>query len=387
MLGWEVAYFNTGRLKKQEIYNPEHFTVEFDRSHTQLLDVEFSLAFGESTYDLQLQALDQEFKFFDFSSSRVVDTFDASVLSSTTKTFRYNEWVEAPGYKFKIQRGVGMDRFLTEQSTSTSSFEFVPQERVATWGMEHLVLETSDKPQSALLTLSLEGALPQKMADYLNASVQALQAYELREKNQMAVNTIAFIDAQISEIELALRSSESLLEQFRADNLIVNLGSEAEQILTYFLELEEEKAALTLKRAFYESVLTFLKQETTYSGLSLPNLASIQDPLVVQLAEQLIESSVNLERLNYALGENNPAVIQLKKEVEYTRQALYNVTRSAFESSDLVLNDVNNRLQAAQTKISKLPTTEQQLISIKREYELSGVSINCCSKSGLKPEF
>ena len=230
-----------------------------------------------------------------------------------------------------------MDRFLTEQSTSTSSFEFVPQERVATWGMEHLVLETSDKPQSALLTLSLEGALPQKMADYLNASVQALQAYELREKNQMAVNTIAFIDAQISEIELALRSSESLLEQFRADNLIVNLGSEAEQILTYFLELEEEKAALTLKRAFYESVLTFLKQETTYSGLSLPNLASIQDPLVVQLAEQLIESSVNLERLNYALGKNNPAVIQLKKEVEYTRQALYNVTRSAFESSDLGL--------------------------------------------------
>ena len=218
----------------------------------------------------------------------------------------------------------------------TSSFRFQSYEQVANWAIDNLKTQSNDKQQNSLLKLELEGHLIQKLADYLNASVDELQAYELREKNLMAVNTIDFIDGQLVEIEFDLKQSEAALEQFRAENLIVDLGSEAEQMLEYFIQLEEEKASLDLQRAFYNYVLEFLENEQSYSGLSLPTLSTFNDPFVVQLSEQLVETSVTLERMSYSLDASNPAILELRKEVRYTKQALFNATENAL-AGDIVM--------------------------------------------------
>ena len=62
----------------------------------------------------------------------------------------------------------------------------------------------------------------------------------------------------------------------------------------------------------------------------------------------------------------------LENEVAYSRQALLNATNNALSSSYIVLKDVNKRIEAAETKMSKLPSTEQQLINIQRKYEVRG---------------
>ena len=67
-----------------------------------------------------------------------------------------------------------------------------------------------------------------------------------------------------------------------------------------------------------------------------------------------------------------PAILELQKEVRYTKQALYNATENALASSDLVMADIGSRLGEAQKKISRLPATEQQFINIQRQYEISG---------------
>ena len=113
------------------------------------------------------------------------------------------------------------------------------------------------------------------------------------------------------------------------------MSSESEQMLEYFIELEQERAALNLQRSFYKYVMEFLQNKQNYSGLSLPTLSTFNDPLVAQLTEQLVESSVALERYRYSLDGSNPAVIELEKEVQYTKQALYNATQNALSSSNL----------------------------------------------------
>ena len=182
------------------------------------------------------------------------------------------------------------------------------------------------------------------MVYFLNETMAELQAYELRQKNLMALNTIEFIDEQLANISMKLEDSENALEAFRSDNLIVDLSSEAEQVLEYFIELEQERAALSLQRDFYRYVIKFLESKENYSGLSLPTLSTFNDPLVVQLSEQLIESSVELERYKFSLEQSNPAVIELQKEVQYTKQALYNATQNALSSSSIVMTDLDNRL-------------------------------------------
>ena len=302
----------------------------------------------------------------------IQEEFRDALGDGTETSLAYGEWIETPYYKFKISKGESFDKVVTEENLTQSSFYFQSYDAVANWGMETVTTESNDKQQSSLLTMKMAGYLKPQLADYLNASIETLQAYELRQKNLMAINTIAFIDGQLIQIESELRDSESALEEFRSNNLIVDLSSESEQMLEYFIELEQERAALNLQRSFYKYVMEFLQNKQNYSGLSLPTLSTFNDPLVAQLTEQLVESSVALERYRYSLDGSNPAVIELEKEVQYTKQALYNATQNALSSSNLVVDDLNKRLSAAQSKISRLPATEQQLINIQRQYELSG---------------
>ena len=300
-LGWGVKYFNEGRLNRREIYNPEHFSVEFDDTHDQLLGAEFSIDFSEDDFELEFKNLEDKLFAYNFLEAEINKKAEVEEFEElTANVFEYGEWIESSLYRFRILKGEDLPRFLEEQQQTTSAFQFLSYDDIANWAMETIETESNDKQQSSLLTMRLKGPLKEQMADFLNMSIEELQAYELRQ-NLMAINTIQFIDGQLIQIESSLRDSEAALEEFRSNNLIVDLSSESEQMLEYFIELEQERAALNLQRSFYRYVIDFLQNKQNYSGLSLPTLSTFNDPLVAQLTEQLVESSVALERYRYSL--------------------------------------------------------------------------------------
>src|SRR6056300_674675 len=51
-LGWEVAYWNTGRLVESEVYNQAPYKVEFDKTIPQPLGLRFNLILNEDGYSL-----------------------------------------------------------------------------------------------------------------------------------------------------------------------------------------------------------------------------------------------------------------------------------------------------------------------------------------------
>jgi len=371
-IGWETKHFIEGRLNRREEYKPEYYyRVEFDPSHPQLLGMEFKLEFNAEGFTM-LNEWQYPLSVYNFELDEKVEfDFGEVDFDGFVADYGFGEWIETPAFRFRILKGKTFDKVIAEENLTTSSFQFQSYTQVAEWGM-FTIVPSYDEDNGSLVTVSGKGPIKEQLVDYINASIGELQRYELRQKNLMSINTIDFIDGQLISIESNLRNSEAALEEFRANNLIVDLSSESEQMLEYFISLEQERASLNLQRSFYKYVLDFLQSKQNYSGLSLPTLSNFNDPLVQQLAEQLVESSVALERFNYSLEVINPAVIELEKEVAYTKQALYNATQNALSSSNIVLDDINGRIQEAQGKISRLPATEQQLINIQREYEISG---------------
>ena len=197
----------------------------------------------------------------------------------------------------------------------------------------------------------------------------------------MAVNTIEFIDSQLVEIEFDLKQSEAALEQFRADNLIVDLGSRPSKCWSISSNWRRKKPPQPPK-VLLQVRARVLGERTELFRLVFPTLSTFNDPLVVQLSEQLVETSVALERMSYSLDGSNPAILELQKEVRYTKQALAKATENALASSDLVMADIGSRLGEAQKKISRLPATEQQFINIQRQYEISGSQFQLLLEKG-----
>ena len=56
-LGWEVAYWNTGRLVETEVYNQAPYRVEFDKTVPQSLGLRFNLILNEDGYSLSTEAI------------------------------------------------------------------------------------------------------------------------------------------------------------------------------------------------------------------------------------------------------------------------------------------------------------------------------------------
>ena len=346
-LNWDVIYYNKGRLNKREVYNPSHFRITIDRKHLQVIGVEFNIDFRDQNYFLSYDIDEISADRLTLPSNEKLSLLEHSTLEGE---HRYDEWIECDFFRFRVQKGPNLDQFLLNQKYTTSSFKITSKHEVAAWAEKMLEVSKNGKGQNPVLILAMAGPIVPKMVDFLNASILELQDYELQQKNLIAENTIRFIDEQLVEIEDQLSSSQRQLEEFRSENLIVDLNSEASNVLDYFTDLEKEKSAVSLQQDFYEYVLDFLTNNEIYSGLSLPTLNSFNDPLVFQLAERLLLASADYERLKYSLELTNPALISLEQEIEFTKQFLSNVARNALISSKIISEDLDRRLTCCSRK-------------------------------------
>ena len=361
-LGWEVAYWNTGRLVEAEVYNQAPYRVEFDKTVPQPLGLRFNLILNEEGYSLSTEAIGS-LRLFDYQSEESLQFKGEANLDGE---YAYYEWIDSELGSFRV-----IPTQEIKELIDNHYFYFQSYEQIAKQGIRSLNASAESKG-SELLKLSMKGFNKAKIADFLNTTVTELRRFELDEKNLMATNTIAFIDSQLEAIKLDLANTEENLGDFRAENLIVDLGAESSQLMEQYLGLEQERSMLKLQRNFYKYVIDFLASEQSYSGLSLPALSGIEDLLVGALSTELLELSVELEQFKYTLSEENPAIAELEEQLRYTKQSLENATKNALDRTRIVQEDIDSRMSKAMVQITKLPATEQQLFKIQRQYEASG---------------
>ena len=151
-----LILFNKGRLNKREVYKPDHFSVEFDKNHNQLLGAEFSLTFQEDLIELEISQDSKKLKVYNFNQGKEVESDDLVALTPEVKIHAYGEWIEHPLYRFRVLKGHGLQEFLVDQTAMTSSFRFQSYEQVANWAIDNLKTQSNDKQQNSLLKIELE---------------------------------------------------------------------------------------------------------------------------------------------------------------------------------------------------------------------------------------
>ena len=246
-LGWELQIFEQGTLGRREAYGQNYMNIEWDKNHPQIGGLRFDISFLEDGLNITTEQEGKNLRSIDYTKN-IQTTLPKEIdLEADLGSVSWGEWVESKYYRFRILKGIGFDA----EDDRGRSFLFRSYDNVSQWAIKNLTMRSDERDKSSLLFIEMQGNHRQKLADFLNASISELQAYELRQKNQMAINTIEFIDGQLMIIEAALKDSETALEDFRSQNLIIDLNTKSEQMLEYFIALEQEKSALTLKRSFY----------------------------------------------------------------------------------------------------------------------------------------
>lgn len=358
-LNFDVEYYQKGAFTYSELYSNIPVKVEVDWSHMQYTNGMIQITWANNR-TFQINYVDSKYSQIIPSDER---SYEVTKPDLTKKTFAFNEWVELPFTRFRVQA-------LNADAPGTLFIKLRDKESLLKQYTGDNIQVTSADKLSSILSLTLETEQPQKGRDYLNALMRVFLDKELEEKNSIARNTINFIDTQLLGITDSLSQSQSRLQNFRSTNRTNDLSLETNTIYEELARLEQTRAEENFKKSYYLGLQDYMTQEV-YTEVVIPSGLGIEDPVLNNLITQLVELQSEKSRLLASQTENSPTVVEVTRKIKGLNASIKEVLANVIRNSDLILSDLNKRIGRIEAQFGKLPKTEQELLNIKRSYSLN----------------
>ncbi len=347
-LDFGISYFSIGRINKPERYKNAPFVVNLDTSVGQLVNHPVYITIlSKEKYRLEIKNK--------FNINKVLKFGEQFI----NKTFNFNITLK--------------DGFDVNDPAIPENYYFLINDfnKLANQYKNKLTITTLTK-KGSILNLSLQGYVPQKLVDYLNKITEVYIRAGLEEKNQIAINTVNFIDEQLEEIVDSLQVAEINLQNFRlSSKSIIDISQEGIAIFQKLEKVQAEKTLLNIKTKYYDYLLGYIESKNNFKDVIAPSVMGIDDPLLNSLISQLSQLFAEKGVILYSAKENNPSLNVINLKIQNVREALLENVRNIINATNISLNDVNKRIQKVEKEIQKLPVTERQLINIQRKFNLS----------------
>ena len=102
----------------------------------------------------------------------------------------------------------------------------------------------------SVLSISLRGNNIKKSVDFLNKLTSVYIDFKLNQKNQIAVNTINFINELLNEISDSLAFTENKLKEFKIDNRMMDIDDKSKDVFSQMTKFVNDKSELVIKNKY-----------------------------------------------------------------------------------------------------------------------------------------
>jgi len=227
---------------------------------------------------------------------------------------------------------------------------------------------------SSVLNLDINGPIAQKEIDFLNKLIDYYQRYDLEKKNLAASRSLAFIDGQLKEIGDSLKIFETAMENFKKQNFVTDLSTEAESLYEELKVLSEQHAALKFTKNYYDYLDKYLKKNEGLDQVILPVSIGVDDQVLNALVTKMVDIQIEMN----GLALLRPVNELMTQKAEILKASLVDVKGQIIEAvpnvrstDDIKLRGLQQQIESLERKLRGLPGVERRLINIQRNYTLS----------------
>jgi capsular exopolysaccharide synthesis family protein len=362
-LQYYIDYLTQAKYNIIDAYGAVPFYVSIDKSKGQLVQKLISIHFlTENSYEIRIP--------FDNNSVPIVSYSDNSYNKTAVQTgdfvkrYKVGEQVSLPflNWKLEIKDNPGFYKG-NEYFVRFNDFD-------ATVSNYKGINVKSDEKGSSIIALEMQGTNKARMVEYLNSTVKMLIKRQLDSKNQFATNTINFIDSTLVAMETQLKETGNELKSFRKDKNIYDLEDGGAKFSDKILEYDIKKEEVNRKISYYNFLKTYLKNSVDYAKLPAPSVAGIEDPNIVVNISKLISLSTQRSEMAYAV-KSDKIFKDFDNQMEAIKRVLLENISTAKASLQYDLAMLTAKMNQAESTIKQLPEDQQELIKIKRKYDLS----------------
>ena len=363
-LNFNVTYFEKEKLGYKEKYKLSPFIVVFNKEQPQPIDLNFYIKIiNDEQFELKVRGKDIEI--YDFTYNQVINEVPNIKIKGV---FNFNTEIEYENFSFKLLMNKNI--LTPELSRKKYYFTFNGLSKLVYNYQQLLVIESINE-NATLANVSIQTNNVNKTKDFLNAIIKEYTNKNLDKRNFIAENTIDYIDNQLAVITDSLQFTERKLQNFQANNEVMDISLKSERLYQQLQELQIQKEALNTKISYFQYTLEDFESDKDISDLLAPSSMAVDDPLLNNMIQELI--TLNNEKNN--LIDNNqqksPYLATLNIKIENLKNAIYENIKYVLNTSQLTLKDINSKINQINFEINKLPKTSRELLGITRKFTIN----------------
>ncbi len=348
-LGWHVSWYQAMPFGDYDLFGREPYKIEVDPAERNLTEV-----------PLYITGLNNKKYLISVNAEVNIDGKD--------KQLNFEQVVEV-GKKFSNKY---FNFVLYETANNEGGnyyFQFNDLNNLALSYKKKLEVAAINK-NADLISLKLEGQLPAAEISYLNELTNVYIQFGLKEKNLTSENTIRFIDQQLTDIVDTLKITSDNFSRYRADNKVFDLEQKASLVLEKLVELDSKKSLAQMQLNYYKNLNTYLDNAAKMKTMIAPSVVGITDITLNKMVVKLIDLHGKKAALSFSLQNKNPSIQLVEKELEYTKKNLVENLKNLVYNTKQELVLIQEEIDEMNKQLEDYPKTEQDLINIKRMFDL-----------------
>jgi tyrosine-protein kinase Etk/Wzc len=289
-------------------------------------------------------------------------------------SFALNRWTTLPGSTALI-RFIPNPRYIkssVKEPAQPLYFSLVNPKVVTTNLTKGLSVNAANK-LSSVVTITLRDEIPQRGEDIVNELINVYNHASINDKNQLATNTLTFVEKRLQHVKTELDSAEIRIQNYKTQNGGAELGEQSTAFLKSVSDNDQKATDMNMQLAVLSEVEKYVKADDGSSGI-VPATLGLNDAGLTSLLQKLYDAKSNYEKMRKTVGENNPMVQSLTNEIEKIRPNILENIRIQRMGLEAGLNNLNAKSNTYTSRLSGVPQKERALLeSSRKETTLNNV--------------
>jgi tyrosine-protein kinase Etk/Wzc len=360
-LNIEISYYSKGRVKEAECYDLAPFAVIWDKTHPQLVDVDFRIEITQAG-EFYVTASSELARVYSYSEQKVLRTISGFSIETHVQA---GHEIATNDYAFTLF----LNEYFNPRAINSYRIVFNPVGALADRYQSMLQVSPYDR-ESSVVIVSLRDKNAQKGIDFLNKLTETYIEDNLNKKNEIANRTIEFISSQLSSVSDSLWQSELRKQAFQSNRQVFNISYQTEQLLQQTKEFDNQRQMLETRNRYYAYLNEYMMVNKEPDNIIAPSAMGVDDPLLSALILQLNKLLVEKSSLISIRSSEHYKLRQINAQIESLKNSLIENTRSMLDQSEILTAGVDDQIAGIEKRMRAMPANERDYVNLERKYSL-----------------
>ena len=226
-----------------------------------------------------------------------------------------------------------------------------------------------DDEKSTIIKLTFNDVCTQRAEDILNTVIAVYNENWIKDKNQIAVSTSAFISERLGVIERELGNVDENISSYKSEHLLPDVQAAANMYMTQSSETNAQIMALNTQLSMARYIRNYLTNATVRNQL-LPANSGIESPGIEAQITNYNTMQLRRNDLVANSSEKNPLVVDMDQSLENMRRAIITSIDNHIATLDTQLASLRQSEQQTTARIAANPSQGKYLLSVERQQKV-----------------